>query len=152
MTAVSARHPLYWEPKDNGSRPGTPWGQADSPREYGGGVRFCSAPAHGGYFGPKRTRARYMPEGIDGDNGWFEEDCAYCFVYVYLFHLMPTVTYRGDNTLAAGLKTMAASFPMHYLAWCEDNGCEPLNLYGRASSIDKSAWHYKMHWPVETAA
>lgn len=64
----------------------TPWGQADSVREYPNGIRWVGTPSHGGFWVPAKVLAA-IPEmhqlyalKWSGSRQWYEEDCAWACV------------------------------------------------------------------------
>ena len=61
----------------------TPWGMAQSAKNFGVGIVLYGTASHGG-FHVSSGLLRKMAEDMRGDAyaplGWFEEDCAWCLV------------------------------------------------------------------------
>lgn len=73
-------------PTNYNVRTSTPWGTAQTARQYGRGIVQYSTAGHGG-FHVSAGLLEQMPESFktadsytDGHKGWFEEDCAWSLV------------------------------------------------------------------------
>jgi len=61
----------------------TPWGKSDHQRKVTRGINFYSTPSHGGFKVSNGMLKKMNPILASiGMDGWFEEDCAWCAVYL----------------------------------------------------------------------
>lgn len=82
----------------------TPWGKPQSIEQDGAGITFYSTASHGGYFVEPELNLE-IPEIFRSADGWYEEDCQYVIVIVFLsahfFDLKPEKYLAADQTLKA---------------------------------------------------
>lgn len=75
----------------------SPWGTLESVETTDArGVLFVSSPSHGGYWVPPALRARIPARAIAGASfgrdmaeGWYEEDCAWAIVALFIPEAFP---------------------------------------------------------------
>ncbi len=69
----------------------TPWGKSQSKEIMCDGIVFYSTASHGGYKVNKALNQE-IPEVFRCNDGWYEEDCAWSIVWVFLSsHFAPGV-------------------------------------------------------------
>lgn len=94
----------------------TPWGTAQSARNFGVGIVQYSTAGHGG-FHVSSGLIRKMAEDMRGDAyaplGWFEEDCAWSLVVLSFPERFPLQA-RLD-----ALDTMRHYYPQQYARLCQ---------------------------------
>lgn len=90
----------------------TPWGPSDSIEDLGEGIRFVTAPGHGGYYVPAPLLER-IPKAHQeyaakwsGSPQWYEEDVAWAAVVLAFPHLFPR-----PEMMEAARATVARYFP-----------------------------------------
>jgi hypothetical protein len=94
----------------------TPWGKLQSHEDIGAGVIFYSTASHGGYKVPAKLN-KLIPDLFRCDDGWYEEDCAWSIVHVFLNE---HIEFVADKYLQA-LETVKCWYPHE---WQEYNGAE----------------------------
>lgn len=80
----------------------TPWGMPQDIEEIGNDIRFYSTASHGGYKVPSKLN-KEIPEAFRAKDGWYEEDCAWAIVWVFLScyftEFKPETFIQADTTL-----------------------------------------------------
>jgi len=94
----------------------TPWGAAQSAKNYGTGIVQYSTASHGGFHVSRRLLLQ-MAEDMRGDAyaplGWFEEDCAWSLVALAFPERFPLQA-RWD-----ALDTARRYYPRQYERLCQ---------------------------------
>ncbi len=94
----------------------TPWGTAQTARNFGVGIVQYSTASHGGFQVSSRLLLQ-MAEDMRGDAyaplGWFEEDCAWCMVALSFPERFPLQS-RLD-----ALDTLRSTYPQQFKRLCE---------------------------------
>lgn len=105
----------------------TPWGTAQTARNFGVGIVQYSTASHGG-FHVSGGLLRKMDEDMRGDAyaplGWFEEDCAWCMVALSFPERFPLQA-RLD-----ALDTLRSTYPQQWKRLCQSAA-----NYGQAPEI-----------------
>ena len=108
-----------WPPTNYIVRTSTPWGTAQTACYFADGLIQYTTAGHGGFHVSKTLLKRihaYMQQAdkyANGEEGWFEEDCAWSIVAVCLPEFFP-MSWRYN-----AIDTMRSTYPLSWERFCQ---------------------------------